>query len=124
MVTSFSPSLGCNVLNQFPSIVMFGMKGFYIASGAIQGHHGPLVFLFSCNDLNSLPNDKTVDSSKLEAFADDKINVTQNLKFVFEKIDNIVGKRENAGYHSVFYLRKDKFNFLGNNCNSIQFGQG
>ena len=32
-------------LNQFPSNVMFGMNGFHVsASGAIQGHHGPLVF--------------------------------------------------------------------------------
>ena len=39
MATNFSPCL-----NQFPIIVMFGMKGFHIsASGAIQGHHGPLV---------------------------------------------------------------------------------
>ena len=31
-------------LNQFPSIVMLGMKGCYIsASGVIQSHHGPLV---------------------------------------------------------------------------------
>ena len=31
-------------LNQFPSIVMFGLKGFHIsASGAIQGRHGSLV---------------------------------------------------------------------------------
>ena len=43
MATNFSPSLGSYVLNQFPSIVMFGIKGFYISeSGAIQGHHGPL----------------------------------------------------------------------------------
>ena len=41
---SCTPSSGSCVLNQFPSIVMFGMKGFYIsASGAIQGHNGPLV---------------------------------------------------------------------------------
>ena len=44
MATNFSPSSGSYVLNTFPSIVMFGMKGFYIsASGAIQGHYGPLV---------------------------------------------------------------------------------
>ena len=37
------------VLNQFPSIVLFDMKGFHIsASGAIQGHHGPLVILHVC----------------------------------------------------------------------------
>ena len=44
MATNFSPCKGCYVLNQFPSNVMFGMNGFHIsASGAIQGHHGPLV---------------------------------------------------------------------------------
>ena len=48
MATNFSPSKGSYVLNQFPSISMFGMKAIYIsASGAIQGHHGPLVFLHS-----------------------------------------------------------------------------
>ena len=44
MATNFSPCYGSYVLNKFPSIVMFGMKGFHIsACGAIQGHHGPLV---------------------------------------------------------------------------------
>ena len=44
MATNFSPCKGSYFLNQFPSNVMFGMKGFHIsASGAIQGHHGPLV---------------------------------------------------------------------------------
>ena len=46
MATNFSPCKGSYVLNQFPSNVMFGMNGFHIsASGAIQGHHGPLVFI-------------------------------------------------------------------------------
>ena len=46
MATNFSPCKGSYVLNQFPSNVMFGMNGFYVsASGAIQGHHGPLVLL-------------------------------------------------------------------------------
>ena len=44
MATKFSPCKGSYVLNQFPSNVMFGMYGFHVsASGAIQGHHGPLV---------------------------------------------------------------------------------
>ena len=44
MATNFSPCKGSYVLNQFPSNVMFGMNGFHVsASGAIQGHHGPLV---------------------------------------------------------------------------------
>ena len=32
--------------------------------------------------LNSLPNDKILDWSKLKACAEDKINVTEKLKFV------------------------------------------
>ena len=44
MATNFSPCKGSYVLNQFPSNVMFGMNGFHVsASGAIQGHHSPLV---------------------------------------------------------------------------------
>ena len=46
MATNFSPCKGSYVLNQFPSNVMFGMNGFHVsASGAIQGHHGPLVLV-------------------------------------------------------------------------------
>ena len=44
MATNFSPCYGSYVLNQFPSIVMFGMKEFHLSAiGTIQGHHGPLV---------------------------------------------------------------------------------
>ena len=49
MPTKFSPCKGSYVLNQFPSNVMFGMNGFHIsASGAIQGHHDPLVKSGDC----------------------------------------------------------------------------
>ena len=34
------------------------------------------------NQFNSLPNDKILDQSKFKAFADNKRNVTKNLKFV------------------------------------------
>ena len=51
MATNFSPCKGSYVLNQFPSNVMFGMNGFHVsASGAIQGHHGPLVFHFKSTE--------------------------------------------------------------------------
>ena len=46
----------------------------------------------------SIPNDKVLDLSKWKAFADDKINVTEKLKLVLGRIENIVGKGENAGY--------------------------
>ena len=48
--------------------------------------------------INSLPNDKILDSSKLKAFEDDIIYVTQKLKFVLRRVENIVGNGENAGY--------------------------
>ena len=48
--------------------------------------------------LNPFPNYKILDQSKLKAFADDKINVTERVKFVLGRIKNIVGKGENAGY--------------------------
>ena len=48
--------------------------------------------------LNPLPDDKILGLPKLKASADDKYNVTQNVKVVFHKIENIVEKEENAGY--------------------------
>ena len=36
--------------------------------------------------------------TKFKACADDKIIVTQKLKFVLGRVENIVGKGENAGY--------------------------
>ena len=47
---------------------------------------------------NPLPNDKILYLSKFKAFADNKINVTQKLKFALGRVENIVGKGENAGY--------------------------
>ena len=38
-----------------------------------------------------------LDRSKFRAFADDKINVIQKLKFVLRREENIMGKGENAG---------------------------
>ena len=46
---------------------------------------------------NSLPNDIFLGCSKLKAFADNKINVNEKLKFVMGRVENIVGKGENAG---------------------------
>ena len=47
---------------------------------------------------NPLPDGKISDWSELKAFADNKLNVTQNIKVVFHRIENIVCKEENAGY--------------------------
>ena len=47
---------------------------------------------------NLLPNDKILDLSKLKAFAEDKIKVTEKMKFALEMTENIVGKGGNADY--------------------------
>ena len=57
-----------------------------------------------CAELNSLPNDKILDWSKLQAFADDKTKVIEKLKFVLGRVENIAGKGQNAGYlHFLFF---------------------
>ena len=40
---------------------------------------------------NSLPNDNILGLSKSKAFADDKIKVTENLKFVLWRVENDYG---------------------------------
>ena len=46
--------------------------------------------------LNSSPNDNISDWSKLKAYADNIIIVTEKLKFVLVRVENIVGKGENV----------------------------
>ena len=49
--------------------------------------------------VNSLPEDAIIlDRSNLKAFADDKIKVLKMMIFLFDRVENIVGKGENAGY--------------------------
>ena len=48
--------------------------------------------------VNCLPNDKILERLKFKAFADDKINVTDKLNFILGRVENIVGKGENADY--------------------------
>ena len=39
-----------------------------------------------------------LDLAKFEEFADEKLNVTQTVVFVFEKVENIAGEGENADF--------------------------
>ena len=44
--------------------------------------------------------------TKLKVYEDDKINVIGKLKLVLERVENIVGKGENAGYkHFLLFLQ-------------------
>ena len=56
-------------------------------------------YFLSGEFLNPLLNDRILDWSKLKAFANVKINMTENSKFILIIFDNIVGTRENDGYH-------------------------
>ena len=58
-------------------------------------------FFFSYFDYHTRKrhqHDKILALTKFKAFANDNIMVTQKLKFVFERVENIVGKGENARY--------------------------
>ena len=45
-----------------------------------------------------------LDSTKFKAFTDDKINVTQIMIPVFDRVEKIVGKGDNAGTQHSFHL--------------------
>ena len=70
---------------------IYGVKGFEWKSS-------------KCSAVNSLPNSQFYGFSKLKAFADKKINVTENWKFILRKKENIVGKGENGGYQNFLLL--------------------
>ena len=56
-------------------------------------------------------HNKTLDQTKLKAFADDKLNVTKMMISVFDRVENIVEKGEIAG-SSNFSFTLDVFKRL------------
>ena len=48
--------------------------------------------------VNSLPNNIILDWSKLKAFADNNLKVAAMMIYLFDTVENIMGKGENAGY--------------------------
>ena len=63
----------------------------------------------------SLPTNKTLDLTKFKAIADNKINVAQLMISAFDRVENIVGKEENAGYQHFLLFPQcfQKASFLG-----------
>ena len=56
--------------------------------------------------VNSLPNDTILGMSKFKADADDKFGLGEITRFVFERVENIVGNGEDAGYqHFLLFLQ-------------------
>ena len=64
---------------------------------------------------NSLPKDKILAWTNLKAFVDNKFNVTEVTNSVFDRVENIVGKGETAGYqHFLLFLQCfQKVSYLG-----------
>ena len=56
--------------------------------------------------LNSLPNDKILDLSKLKAFAEDKIDVVEMMISLLNRVENTVGKGEHVGNQHVLLLQQ------------------
>ena len=66
------------------------------------------------NGLTLYQTTHLLDWSKLKAFADDKINVTETQKLFLKWVENIAEKGENAGYQHfhLFPQRFQKASFL------------
>ena len=60
-------------------------------------------------EMNSLPNNKILGLPKLKAFADDKINVTQKLKFALGRGRKHCGKRKKMLVTSIFSFSHNVF---------------
>ena len=90
---------------------LFQKRAFPISFSIPNTIHIVLEFIY----VNSLPNNKKVDSSKLEAFADDNVNVANMMEIVLNWEENIVGKGENAGsQHHLSLYQTTKFWTLPN----------
>ena len=50
------------------------------------------------SEVNSLPNDKFLDRTKLKAFADDKLNIAVMMISLIDRVENTVGRVENPLY--------------------------
>ena len=66
--------------------------------------------------LNSLPNCKSLDSSKFKAFADDKLITTQNLKFVHGRVE-----KEKMLVTIIFSFSHYVFHFLSRGVDSQDY---
>ena len=60
----------------------------------------------SFNIFNALPIDIFLNWSKFKVFADNKINLTQTLNFVLGRVENILGKGEDAAYQHFLLFPK------------------
>ena len=74
-----------------------------------------VIVTFNLLSVKPLPNNKILNRTKFKEFADHRTNVTEKLKFVLERVENIFGKGENTGYQHfiLFSQRFQKASFSG-----------
>ena len=80
--------------------------------------------------MNTLANDTILGMCKFKTSADEKFGVAEIMGLIFERVENIVAKRENAGYQhfSFFYnafqrlltLGRSKLGLCGKELNAFQ----
>ena len=70
---------------------------------------------FNLDQSTILSSGKNLDLSKLKVFADDILQLAKMTKNVFERVENMVGKGENAGnqHFLLFPLCFQKASFTG-----------
>ena len=73
-----------------------------VVKGLIIHHVGIAVDMYFLLILNPLPNDKILDVTKLKASADEKLNFVKMTISLLARVENTVGKGENAGYKHFF----------------------
>ena len=93
---------------KFCHVVKYSSLTFYIIYFILK--------IVTSNFVNSLPNNKILNWSKLKAFVDDKIRVNEKLKFGLGRVENIVGIGDSAGYQHFLlfpqWFRKAAFSRL------------
>ena len=90
----------------FADKISAGFKGLASSELRINPAKNPCKFGIIVLDVNSLSNSKILDWSKVRACKDNKINVSENLRFDLGRVENIVEKGENAGYqHFLLFLQ-------------------
>ena len=102
----------CPLLHRhFLAPVWVGLQVFYTLLKDTKGSSDIIIFW----SFNLLPNGKILDWSKLKAFADEKLNEVEKMKFVLEWLDNMVGKGDNVRFQHflLFLLCFQKASFLG-----------
>ena len=53
--------------------------------------------------INPLPNDEILETTKSKAFAGDKLKVVKVMISLFDRVENTVGKGENAVQHFLLF---------------------